>query len=156
MTYNAKRSNDVYGGLLNRENLALGAIERINIARRVTSQPELTMEKVREMGSHGDEYVSNYWNSSMSHGGFWTADQPAGQPNFIEGGQANGFGFTQSTFHKRHCLANIRTMLAWHITGNSDKMTNDMNVHGIHCLVRVAKPQVKAFSCMAANLHTHQ
>jgi Mycotoxin biosynthesis protein UstYa len=149
-------SNAMYSSLLNRDNLALGAIERINIARRILHQPELTMEQAKEMGSHSDEYVSEYWNSSMSHGGFWTTDQAAGKPNFIEGGQANRFGFTQSIFHKLHCLANLRMMLAWYITGNSDNMTRDMNAHAIHCLVSVAKPQVKAFSCLATNLHTHQ
>lgn len=142
MTYPSvkTRSNAVYSSLLNSDNLAIGAIERINIAHRVLGQPELTIEQAKEIGSHGDEYVSEYWHSSINHGGFWSTDQAAGKPNFIEGGQANGFGFTQSTFHKLHCLANLRMMLAWHITGNGDKMTRDMNVHAIHCLVSVAKP----------------
>ncbi|KAK2005855.1 hypothetical protein LZ32DRAFT_545201, partial [Colletotrichum eremochloae] len=74
------------------------------------------------------------WQSSMKHGDFWTDDQPAGKPNFIKSGQSNGFGFTQSTYHKLHCLANLRMMLAWHITGNGHKMTRDMNVHAMHCL----------------------
>jgi hypothetical protein len=79
---------------------------------------------------------------------------PAGKPNFIEGGQANGFGFTQSTYHKLHCLANLRIMLAWQITGNS-KMTHDMNAHAIHCLVTVADPQIKALSGLVTNLYIH-
>ncbi len=91
--------------LLNRDNLALEAIERINIARRILGQPELTLEQAMKMGSHSDEYLSEYWNSSMSYGSFWTTDQAAGKPNFIEGGQTNGFGYTQSTFHKLHCLS---------------------------------------------------
>ncbi|KAK2591445.1 hypothetical protein QQS21_010854 [Conoideocrella luteorostrata] len=136
MTYPsvAKRGDDGYSRLLDRSNLALGAIERINIAHRVLHQQEITMEQAKETGSHSDEYVSAYWQSSMEHGGFWTSDQAAGKPNFIEGGQGNGFGFTQSTFHKLHCLANLRMMLAWHINGSGDKMTRDMNVHVIHCL----------------------
>lgn len=81
----------------------------------------------------------------MVHGGFWTTDQAVGKPNFIEGGQVNDFGFTQCTFHKLHCLANLRMMLAWHITGEGDKMTHDMNVHAIHCLVSVVKPLWRGF-----------
>jgi hypothetical protein len=34
-------------------------------------------------------------------------------------------------------------------------MTRDMNVHAIHCLVSVAKSQLKALSCPATNSHTH-
>ncbi|KAG5979690.1 hypothetical protein E4U55_004870 [Claviceps digitariae] len=120
--------------LLDRNNLALGAIERINIARRVQGQPEITLQQAEETGSHGDEYLAQYWQSSMNHAGFWAGDQVAGKPNFMEGGQLNGFGFTQSTYHKLHCLANLRMMLAWHITGNGSKMTRDMNAHAIHCL----------------------
>ncbi|KYK54912.1 hypothetical protein DCS_06873 [Drechmeria coniospora] len=123
-----------YSTLLNRENLALGAIERINIAHRVRGVPEVTMEQAKEIGSHGDDYISGYWASSVKHGDFWTLDQAAGKPNFIEGGQANGFGFTQSTFHKLHCLANLRMILSWHMTGNGAKLTRDMNMHTIHCL----------------------
>jgi hypothetical protein len=156
MTVKAKRNTDVYSSLLNQGNLAQGAVERINIERRVLGQPELTMDQAKEIGSHSDEYMSGYWNSSMSHGGFWTDDQPAGKPNFIEGGQANRFGFTQSTYHKLHCLANFRTILAWQITGNGNKMTRDMNAHAIHCLVSVAKSQVTAFSCLVTNLYMHQ
>lgn len=138
MTYpNAvnKRSTDDYDSLLDRKSLALGAIERINIAHRVQGRPEITKKDAEETSSHADEYVANYWNESMKHGDFWKTDQVAGKPNFIEGGQDNGFGFIQSTYHKLHCLANIRMMLSWHITGNQDKMTHDMNVHTIHCLV---------------------
>ena len=93
------------------------------------------MDKAKQMLSKGDDFVTEYWRSSMKHGGFWTGDQVKGKPNFIEGGQVNGFGFTQSTFHKLHCLANLRMMLAWHINGNGTKMTRDMNVHAMHCLV---------------------
>lgn len=130
-----QRRDDVYSALLDRNNLALGAVERINIAHRVLGKPEITMQEANETASHSDEYVDGYWQSSMKHGDFWTTDQPAGKPNFVEGGQSNGFGFTQSTYHKLHCLANLRMMLAWHITGNGDKMTRDMNVHAMHCLV---------------------
>ncbi|GAB0139017.1 hypothetical protein EsDP_00007235 [Epichloe bromicola] len=129
-----KRDATEYSKLLDRKNLALGAIERINIAHRVQGKPEITLEEAKEMSSHGDEYVSQYWQSSMTHAGFWTTDQATGKPNFVEGGQLNGFGFTQSTYHKLHCLANLRMMLTWHITGNGSKMTRDMNVHAIHCL----------------------
>lgn len=66
-----QRSDDVYENLLNRDNLALGAIERINIAHRILNQPELTMEAAKEIGSHGDEYILEYWNSSINYGGFW-------------------------------------------------------------------------------------
>lgn len=131
----SQRRDDVYNTLLDRNNLALGAVERINIAHRVLGKPEITMQEANETASHSDEYVNEYWQSSMKHGDFWTTDQPVGKPNFIEGGQSNGFGFTQSTYHKLHCLANLRMMLAWHITGNGDKMTRDMNVHAMHCLV---------------------
>lgn len=125
----------VYGSLLNHDNLALGAIERVNVAHRVTGKPELTKEKTDAMSSNADNWVKGYWGSSMKHGTFWTTDQVHGEPNFIEGGQVNGYGFVQSTYHKRHCLANLRMMLAWHIAGDASKMTNDMNVHAIHCLV---------------------
>ncbi|KAM3460275.1 hypothetical protein NHJ6243_006093 [Beauveria neobassiana] len=124
----------VYGSLLNHDNLALGAIERVNVAHRVTGKPELTKEKTDAMSSNADNWVKGYWGSSMKHGTFWTTDQVHGEPNFIEGGQVNGYGFVQSTYHKRHCLANLRMMLAWHIAGDASKMTNDMNVHAIHCL----------------------
>ncbi|KAM3512463.1 hypothetical protein MY11210_003880 [Beauveria gryllotalpidicola] len=136
MTSLNRRGNtdDAYESLVNGNNLALGAVERINIAHRVLGHAEITAKQAKEIGSHGDEYVSNYWSSSMKHGHFWTTDQPAGKPNFIEGGQINGFGFIQSTFHKLHCLANLRMMLAWHITGNGGNMSRDMNVHAIHCL----------------------
>ncbi|GKT52384.1 uncharacterized protein ColSpa_12565 [Colletotrichum spaethianum] len=107
-----QRRDDVYDSLLDRNSLALGAVERINIAHRVLGKPEITMQEVKETASHSDEYVNEYWQSSMKHGEFWTADQPAGKPNFIEGGQSNGFGFTQSTYHKLHCLANLQMMLA--------------------------------------------
>ncbi|KJZ70174.1 hypothetical protein HIM_10434 [Hirsutella minnesotensis 3608] len=93
---------NTYSNLLNRENLALGAIERINIAHRIL-----------------------------------------GKPNFIEGGQANGFGFTQSTFHKLHCLANLRMILSWHIAGNGDRMERDMNAHTIHCLEYIRSRELK-------------
>ncbi|KID59732.1 uncharacterized protein G6M90_00g052140 [Metarhizium brunneum] len=128
------RSIDVYSSLLIRDNLALGAIERINIAHRILGKPELTIEQAKEIGSHGDEYLTGYWNSSMKHGDFWTSDQAIGKPNFIKGGQSNRFGFTQSTFHKLYCLANLRMILAWHITGSGNKMTRDLNAHTIHCL----------------------
>ncbi|KAL3952620.1 hypothetical protein ACCO45_012563 [Purpureocillium lilacinum] len=82
-------NNNPYTHLLNRHNLALGAIERINIAHRVLHKPEITSERARKITAQGDEL---------------------------------------------HCLANIRMMLAWHITGNGKKMTRDMNVHTIHCL----------------------
>ncbi|OAQ61057.1 hypothetical protein VFPPC_13201 [Pochonia chlamydosporia 170] len=131
---NDKRSVDLYNSLANRNNLALGAIERVNIANRVLGKPEITMDNAKEMQSKGDEFVTGYWGSSMKHGDFWADDQVTGKPNFIEGGQVNGFGFTQSSFHKLHCLANLRMMLAWHITGNGPKMTRDMNVHAMHCL----------------------
>ncbi|KAF1734548.1 hypothetical protein CRV24_006089 [Beauveria bassiana] len=124
----------VYGSLLNHDNLALGAIERVNVAHRVTGKPELTKEKTDAMSSNADNWVKGYWGSSMKHGTFWTTDQVHGEPNFIEGGQVNDYGFVQSTYHKRHCLANLRMMLAWHIAGDGSKMTNDMNVHAIHCL----------------------
>ncbi len=136
----SRRSDDVYDNLLNCDSLALGAIARINIAHRVLGKPEVTAQQTKDMASQSDDYVSNYWNSSMTHGSFWTTDQAAGKPNFMEGGQANGFGLTQSTYHKLHCLANIRMIFSWHITNNSDKMTRDMNVHTIHCLVSSAKP----------------
>lgn len=143
-----QRSDTPYSSLLNRDNLALGAVERINIAHRVLGKAELTMEEAKEMGSHGDEYLSEYWHTSMNYGGFWTTDQAAGKPNFVQGGQANGFGFTQSSFHKLHCLANLRMMLAWHIAGNGDKMTRDMNAHTIHCLVSIAEAEsCKRFFC---------
>ncbi|KAI3391383.1 hypothetical protein diail_7452 [Diaporthe ilicicola] len=129
-----QRRDDVYSSLLDRNNLALGAVERINIAHRVLGKPEITMQEANETASHSDEYVDEYWQSSMKHVGFWTTDQPVGKPNFIKGGQSNGFGFTQSTYHKLHCLANLRMMLAWHITGNGDKMTRDMNLYAMHCL----------------------
>lgn len=125
----------LYDSLLNRDNLALGAIERVNIAHRVSGKPELTADGAAKMSADGDAWVANYWASSVNHGGFWTGDQVEGEPNFIEGGQANGFGFIQSTYHRRHCLANLRMMLAWQITGNGSKMTADMNAHAIHCLV---------------------
>ncbi|KAG8427868.1 hypothetical protein J3459_006276 [Metarhizium acridum] len=129
-----QRSNTKYDSVLNRDNLALGAIERINIAHRTLGQPELIQEEIKEDKQLGDEYISEYWNSSIRYGGFWTSDQVKDEPDFIEGGQANGFGFTQSTFHKLHRLVNLRMMLAGHITGNGDKMTRDMNVHAMHCL----------------------
>ncbi|RCI12685.1 hypothetical protein L249_1006 [Ophiocordyceps polyrhachis-furcata BCC 54312] len=128
------KSDAGYSSLLDRKNLALGAIERINISRRIRGKPEVTKQEIKDKASHADEYVSNYWRSSMKHGRFWTTDQAQGRPNFVEGGQANGFGFTQSTYHKLHCLANIRMILAWHIHGRGDKMTRDMEVHAIHCL----------------------
>lgn len=134
------RSIDVYSSLLIRDNLALGAIERINIAHRILGKPELTIEQAKEIGSHGDEYLTSYWNSSMKHGDFWTSDQAIGKPNSIKGGQSNGFGFTQSIFHKLYCLANLRMILAWHITGSGNKMTRDLNAHTIHCLVRTVLP----------------
>ncbi|EXU98299.1 DUF3328 domain protein [Metarhizium robertsii] len=108
-------------------------IERINTAHRILGKPELTK---KEIGSHGDEYLTGYWNSSMKHGDFWTSNQAIGKLNFIKCGQSNRFGFTQSTFHKLYCLANLRIILAWHITGSGNKMTRDLNAHTIHCLVR--------------------
>ncbi|RDA83207.1 hypothetical protein CP532_4372 [Ophiocordyceps camponoti-leonardi (nom. inval.)] len=125
---------DAYGSLLDRQNLALGAIERINISRRIRGQPEMTEAQAADKASHADEYVSGYWRSSMDHGRFWTADQVEGRPNFVEGGQGNGFGFTQSTFHKLHCLASLRMLLSWHIGGEGGRMTRDIEVHAIHCL----------------------
>lgn len=44
-----QRSNDKYSNLLDRDNLALGAIERINIAHRILEQPELTIEQARKL-----------------------------------------------------------------------------------------------------------
>lgn len=116
------------------------------------------MEEAKETASHSDEYVNRYWQSSMEHGDFWTTDQPAGKPNLIEGSQSNGFCFTQSTYHKLHRLANLRMMLAWHITGNGNKMTRDMNVHAIHCLVSVAQfPQEQTLPTEGfPNLCTHR
>ena len=135
---NADTDNETYGAMLNRNNLALGAIERINVARRVQHKPELTITEVQENKSDGDAFVSHYWNSSMAHGQFWEGDQEARKPDFIEGGQNNDFGFTESTFHKRHCLSNLRMILAWYVTKNAaEKMTRDMNVHAMHCLVSV-------------------
>ncbi len=134
---NRNRSNNaLYGSLLNSDSLALGAIERVNIAHRVTGRPELTKETTEALASNADSWAKAYWQSSMQHGTFWTIDQADGEPNFIEGGQGNGFGFVQSTYHKRHCLANLRMMLSWHIAGDGSKGTDDMNVHAIHCLVR--------------------
>ncbi|KAK4088015.1 hypothetical protein Purlil1_7773 [Purpureocillium lilacinum] len=127
-------NNNPYTHLLNRHNLALGALERINIAHRVLHKPEITSQRAQKITAQGDEYVAQYWASSMNPGGFWTEDQMVGRPNFVQGGQTNGVGFTQSTFHRLHCLANIRMMLAWHITGNGKRMTREMNVHTIHCL----------------------
>lgn len=132
-------NNNPYTHLLSRHNLALGALERINIAHRVLHKPEITSQRAQKITAQGDEYVAQYWASSMNPGGFWTEDQTVGRPNFVQGGQTNGFGFTQSAFHRLHCLANIRMMLAWHITGNGRKMTRDMNVHTIHCLVSPVK-----------------
>ncbi|KJK77216.1 hypothetical protein H634G_07523 [Metarhizium anisopliae BRIP 53293] len=126
-----RRSIDVYSSLLIRDNLALKAIERINTAHRILGKPELTK---KEIGSHGDEYLTGYWNSSMKHGDFWTSDQAISKPNFIKCVYSNRFGFTQSTFHKLYCLANLRIILAWHITGSGNKMTRDLNAHTIHCL----------------------
>lgn len=125
-----------YDSLLDRKNLALGAVERVNIAHRVLGKPGITMNEATEAASHGVGFVNSYWNASVRHGNFWATDQPAGKPNFIEGGQANGFGYTQSTYHKLHCLANLRTVLAWHIMGQGLNVTKDMDVHTIHCLVR--------------------
>ncbi|KAJ6786121.1 hypothetical protein PWT90_02477 [Aphanocladium album] len=127
-------SDPLYSSLLDRDNLALGAIERVNIAHRVSGKPELTKDETDEMSLQSHDWAKNYWNSSVKHGTYWTTDQVEGEPNFIEGGQGNGFGFVQSTYHKRHCLANLRMMLSWFITGTGSKMTDDMNVHAIHCL----------------------
>src|ERR1700760_649225 len=44
----ADTDNETYGAMLNRNNLALGAIERINVARRVQHKPELTITEVQE------------------------------------------------------------------------------------------------------------
>ncbi|RDA91569.1 hypothetical protein CP533_5979 [Ophiocordyceps camponoti-saundersi (nom. inval.)] len=133
-TTSKDQSDSGYNNLLDRQNLALGAIERINISRRIRGKPELTAQEAEKTASHGDEFVSDYWNSSIKHGGFWSTDQVEGKPNFVEGGQVNGFGFTQSTYHKLHCLANLRMLLAWHIDGKAEKMTRDIEVHAIHCL----------------------
>ncbi|KAJ3494829.1 hypothetical protein NLG97_g3827 [Lecanicillium saksenae] len=127
-------SDSLYSSLLDRDNLALGAIERVNIAHRISGKSELTNGEIDEMSLQGHDWAKNYWNSSVKHGTYWTTDQVEGEPNFIEGGQGNGFGFVQSTYHKRHCLANLRMMLSWFITGTGSKMTDDMNVHAIHCL----------------------
>ena len=139
MAGSKKRDDGLYGALLNREDLALGALERVNIVYRILGEPEITLGEAQEMGSHGDQFLNDYWQTSMHHGSFWKTDQAWGEPNFIEGGQANGFGFTQSSFHKLHCLANIRTILAWHIMGEGENMSRDMTAHAIHCLVSSPK-----------------
>lgn len=136
----SKRSNrhwtdPTYESLLTRQNLALGAYERVNIARRITGKSELTPQEVLQDGPTGTNFTSNYWQEATAHGQFWTTDQQQDKPNFIEGGQSNGYGFIQSTYHKLHCLANIQMILAWHITGQAEKMSQDMNAHTIHCLL---------------------
>ncbi|KAG6028027.1 hypothetical protein E4U41_000791 [Claviceps citrina] len=79
------------------------------------------------------EFTTEDWQPSTTHAGFWTTDQAPGKPNLVEGGQLNGFGFTQSTYHMLHCFANLCMMLAWHITG--DGQQNDMDVHASHRLL---------------------
>lgn len=82
---NNKR-DDVYGSLLDRKSLDLGAVEHVNIAHRVFDMPEITLDEARETASNGNECVDTYWSALVQHGNFWTADQPTGKPNFVEGG----------------------------------------------------------------------